>query len=337
MPQTLSILVVSLNEAAALPLQAAAIRALRLPPDTEVECILIDGGSTDGTLELAAKLGYKVLELPEASIPVCRNRALQESSGDWIAFLDADCAPCEEWLESAAPFLSQKQATMLGWPVVPPEDGSWVQRAWHAHWSNKNPALEPYEGQDVVLKDSFRLMTTRNMLFNRLVLQNVGGFDEELTTGEDTDFALRAYHRDVRVMGLPALECIHYGEPENLRAFFRQQVWHANRSSYLKILKESGGKTGGNAPLFTLVFLLTGLLAVAGVILAWITCPWFAIFCLPLPGLLGLLATRTAIRANQPILIPGLILLYGAYGVARSMDLLGLGRKKISWKRTGRT
>jgi len=332
MPQLVSILVVAFQEVRALPLQAEALAALRVPPGWELEKILVDGGSRDGTPDVAAASGYRVLSLPGASIPVCRNRALAEARGNVLAFLDADCAPAPDWLEEALRFTDGQAPVLLGWPVVPPLPGTWVQRAWHAHWSHKNRATEISDGREVIRHEAFRLMTTRNLLLTRATAEGLGGFDESLPTGEDTDFALRAYQKGIPVIGISTLRVIHHGEPATLRAFFRQQIWHANRASYRKILRVGGGRTGGNAPAFTLLFLGGLLAALAGLLLGSTRHPGFLALLLALPGLLLLLAASTSRKAGTVRLLPGLWILYAAYGLARSLDLLGFGRNKRSWK-----
>ncbi|MFB5269251.1 glycosyltransferase [Paenibacillus enshidis] len=55
------------------------------------EIIIVDTGSTDGTVAVAQAFGAKVIEIPwEDSFSVARNRGLEEATGDWILWLDAD-------------------------------------------------------------------------------------------------------------------------------------------------------------------------------------------------------------------------------------------------------
>jgi glycosyltransferase involved in cell wall biosynthesis len=59
----------------------------------DVEYIIIDGGSTDGTVELIEKykgrLGYWISE-PDKGIYDAMNKALSVAKGDWLIFLGAD-------------------------------------------------------------------------------------------------------------------------------------------------------------------------------------------------------------------------------------------------------
>lgn len=64
------------------------------------ELIVVDTGSTDGTIDAARSIGAKVLETEWADdFSTPRNLALEHATGDWIVFLDAD----EYFPEGAAP------------------------------------------------------------------------------------------------------------------------------------------------------------------------------------------------------------------------------------------
>jgi glycosyltransferase involved in cell wall biosynthesis len=331
---TLSIIAVVFNEAKHVAGLQSAVNALLNSKATRVETILVDGGSRDGTAAAARRAGFsKVIEQPGANIPQCRNRGLQEAAGDWIAYLDGDCEPAPDWLEQARPFLENNEALILGWPAQPPEPMTWVQAAWNFHWTQKNRRMEIFQGRLVVLNEGFRLATTRNMILHRAVSEKIGGFNEELATGEDTDFAYRAYLAKIPVLGVPELKVVHHGEPATLGRFFRQQIWHANRGSYRHIMKASGGKVGGNAPKFAAAFLVTALLAIAALVGSLFTGNWLLLaLAAPLLGIVALPAARLCVRAGTWKYFGGLIVLYAAYGAARAYDLLGLSPSKPSWK-----
>ena len=328
----LTVMVVALNEEERIPELKAALDHLHRPEGWRLETLLVDGGSRDGTVETARAAGFDdCLVHPGASIPVCRNHALRAARGSALAFLDGDCVPDKDWLLHAAPWLEKPTPVLLGYPVRPPVDGNWIQRSWHAHWHHKNRSA-PGGGSSPVTADAFRLITTRNMLFNRPLLAAVPAFDESLVTGEDTDFAFRAAQAGCEVVALPALRVTHFGEPATLREYFRQQLWHANRKAYGTILKSAGGKSGANAIFFSLAFLAGLLLAAAGLALAAGFSPWGLLLLAPLAAVTVLPALLIADRANSPALFFRLIVLYFLYGLARSIDLVGLSPRKKSWK-----
>ena len=70
------------------------------------EIVVVDNGSTDGTVTLARSLGAKVIETADwPGFGAQKNRALAAASGDWVFSLDAD-----EWIE--APLASEIQAVI---------------------------------------------------------------------------------------------------------------------------------------------------------------------------------------------------------------------------------
>lgn len=328
----LSVMVVALNEARHLPGLKEALDKLHRPEGWSLETILIDGGSHDGSVEAARAAGFDECHVhPGASIPVCRNHALRAARGAALAFLDGDCIPDKDWLRQAAPWLLKPTPVLLGYPVRPPESGNWIHHSWHAHWHHKNSAA-PHGDSAPVTTDAFRLITTRNMLFNRALLDRVPAFDETLRTGEDTDFAFRAAQAGCEVVALPALRVTHLGEPSTLRQYYRQQLWHANRKAYATILKNTGGRSGANAIYFAIAFLAGLLLALAGLVLGLLTTPWAFFLLAPLVAITAGPALLIADRANSPILFLRLCILYFLYGLARSVDLVGLSPHKKSWK-----
>jgi glycosyltransferase involved in cell wall biosynthesis len=55
-----------------------------------VECIVVDGGSTDDTLKIASNYGAKILQLPPKGEPDAINHGFEIATGDIFAWLDAD-------------------------------------------------------------------------------------------------------------------------------------------------------------------------------------------------------------------------------------------------------
>lgn len=72
------------------------------------EQIVVDTGSTDRTVELAEKAGAKVIQFQWIDdFSAAKNFALEQATGDWIAFLDADEYFTEEETKKIMPLLQE--------------------------------------------------------------------------------------------------------------------------------------------------------------------------------------------------------------------------------------
>jgi len=80
----LSVIVISKNEILNI---AACLRSVQFAD----EVVVLDSGSTDGTVELARSLGAKVLQSDDwPGYGPQKNRALAAATGDWVFSIDAD-------------------------------------------------------------------------------------------------------------------------------------------------------------------------------------------------------------------------------------------------------
>lgn len=80
---TLTIAILCLNEEGNLPGAIASAAFAN-------EVLIVDGGSTDRSVEIAVASGARVVERPFDDFSHQRNFALEEATGKWVFFLDAD-------------------------------------------------------------------------------------------------------------------------------------------------------------------------------------------------------------------------------------------------------
>src|SRR5579862_8348544 len=99
MPKTLSMVLITLNEAANLPRTLASVQGMG-------EIVIVDSGSTDATLDIARAAGARVFAEPWKGFGAQKNSAIDHASGDWILSLDAD--------EEVSPQLAREIQALLG-------------------------------------------------------------------------------------------------------------------------------------------------------------------------------------------------------------------------------
>ena len=170
-PFPVSALVPTLNAAASLPTTLTALRG------KVAEIIIADGGSTDGTPDIARASGAQVITAPRGRGPQLR-AAAEAASQPWLLALHADTCPGAGWQEAVAGFIARPEAAQqAGYFRFALDDTAPEARrleamvAWRCRWLGL-----PYGDQGLLLP--------------RSLLQRVGGL-LPLPLMEDLELALR--------------------------------------------------------------------------------------------------------------------------------------------------
>lgn len=102
-PHRVSVVIPARNEARTIGRTLEAVFAQEAP-GVELEVLVVDDGSTDGTAAVASGAGARVVPLAPrdagGSPGAARNRGVAAAGGDPVIFLDADCAPAPGWLSA---------------------------------------------------------------------------------------------------------------------------------------------------------------------------------------------------------------------------------------------
>jgi N-acetylglucosaminyl-diphospho-decaprenol L-rhamnosyltransferase len=167
---------------------------------SEAEVICVDGGSTDGALELAheyaqAKPWVRVLEVPNHGWAHASNRGFEIATRPIVLTMNSDLFPTREALEALTQRLLEHPEVGAVGPVINNLDGS---RQWgfgSLYWPNWVKLSTPAR---INILHGACLMTRRD------VLEKIGGFDENFFFyNEEFDWCWRAGTAGYRLEILP--------------------------------------------------------------------------------------------------------------------------------------
>lgn len=191
-----SVIIACYNRAHIVP---RAIQSALAQDYSPIEVIVADDGSSDDSVVVAGQHGAKVIAHEHIGPPGIRNVGVDASSGEYIAFLDADDVWTEGSLSRRMEVFEKADAGMVfadaGVAVGGCETGETylagrteIDEMDTAELGNGDYLIEcdpiPY-----LLRRSFVLTSTA--IVNRKAWNRAGGFDPELLFAEDFDLWLR--------------------------------------------------------------------------------------------------------------------------------------------------
>ncbi|MCL4561768.1 MAG: glycosyltransferase family 2 protein [Chloroflexi bacterium] len=287
-------------------------------PRAEMEVIVADGLSTDRTREEIGAfraehgdLAVQVVDNPRRNIPAALNRALSAACGQYVVRLDAHSAPHPDYVALCVQALEERQGTNVGgvWEIRPGGQGG-VARAIAA------AAAHPLGVGDALYRLSTQAAVVDTVPFGafpRLLIDQIGPFDETLLTNEDYEFNTRIRRSGGKVWLDPSIRSVYYARSnlqELARQYWRYGYW---KLRMLKRYPSSVRWRQALPPLFILSLIGLGLLSIF----------W------P-PARLGL--------AGEVILYCGILLAAGLIEAARRSDPflaiglpLGIATMHFSW------
>jgi glycosyltransferase involved in cell wall biosynthesis len=182
---SISIIIAVKNAKVHLAQTLASIRSQRYQ---SLEVIVIDGGSTDGTLEIVAQnqdiIAFSVSEADEG-ISDAFNKGLKRATGDYINFQGAgDTLYAPDCLQTLFADLDGSYRLVCGKVERVKEDG--ITALWVAP-----KVVKPFQKQSLLFKMS---LPHQGLFTHHSFFEQYGEFDKKARFAMDYEILLRAYH-----------------------------------------------------------------------------------------------------------------------------------------------
>lgn len=207
-----SIVIRTLNEARYLGELLDAVKRQELGP-FQVEVVVIDSGSTDGTLDIAQQHGCVITHITREQFSFGRslNMGCEVARGDILILISGHCVPTDRhWLrELCQPIAGGQVDYSYGKQVGGPD----------SHYSECRIFGKYYPDQTRIPQEGF-FCNNANSAISRSVWERYR-FDEAVTGLEDMELAQRL-HRDGGRIGYVADACVYHYHSESWKQVQRR-------------------------------------------------------------------------------------------------------------------
>jgi glycosyltransferase involved in cell wall biosynthesis len=182
-----SVLIPALNRQRFLRQAVESARAQR--PWRPAEIIVVDDGSTDGTAEVARRLGVKLIRHAEnRGAAAARNSGVWAASQPWVALLDSD----DEWLRHHLATLWPHRHGRVLVSGAALTSGGGAEPDRYAGVPGRRPRTISSPAA-IIWPENF--IATSGTLVRTDAVREVGGFDDSLGHAEDLDLWIRLLER----------------------------------------------------------------------------------------------------------------------------------------------
>lgn len=219
-----SVVVASYNGGRTLPACLDSLAHLNYP---NYEIILVDDGSTDDTLKIAAHYpSVRTIHHENRGLSAARNTGIAAATGDIVAFTDSDCRADEDWLYYAVGDLLKTDACAIGGHNFPPPEDNWIAGC---------VSVSPGGPAHVMLDDrTAEHIPGCNMLFWKWSLDEIQGFDPVYrAAGDDVDVCWRLLQRGYQIAFSHSGFVWHYRR-NTVQAYLKQQRGYGIAESLLR-------------------------------------------------------------------------------------------------------
>lgn len=212
-----SVIIRTFNEVKHLPDLLRAVRS-QVRPGLDLEILLVDSGSTDGTIEVAKANGCRIefISREDFSFGRSLNRGCEAATGDFLVFLSGHCVPMDErWLARlVAPLADGAVAYTYG-----------RQRGGNGTKYSEHQIFRKYFPDESRVPQEGFFCNNANAALRRDAWEKFR-FDEHVTGLEDMELGKRLVHSGLKLGYVAEAGVYHYHDET-----WRKVKWRYEREA----------------------------------------------------------------------------------------------------------
>jgi succinoglycan biosynthesis protein ExoA len=222
-PPFVTIAMPALDEAGYIEACLRSVQAQTYPAD-RIEVLVADGGSTDGTRQILARLAHedtriRLVDNTARIQAVGLNRILEQSRGEVVVRMDVHCEYAPDYVEKCVEVLARTGADSVGGAQRCRGETSFQKAVCAALRSPLGVGGAAYRNPE---KEGF-VDTVFLGAFRREVFDRIGPWDPLAVTNEDAELNQRLIAAGGRIY-LSREIVVHYSPRDSLRALARQYL-----------------------------------------------------------------------------------------------------------------
>ena len=292
---TVSVIVPCRNEKDYIDACMRSVLSQDIPPG-QIEFMVLDGMSDDGTREILQRLigedfRLKVIDNLRQITPCARNIGIREARGKYIAILDAHATYSSDYVGNCIKLLEEhSEICCAGGPIIS-VGKSIFGRATAGAMShpfgvgNAKHRFPDYEGY---------AEGACFPVYRREIFEKVGLFDENLVRNQDDDFNYRVALSGEKVFISPRAKCTYYVRETPSKLFWQYLQYGFYR--YV-VLRKHGSHISLRHFAPIIFFSLVCLLLLSG---AWLS-GWWNLITVSLPMAYALTLLTAGIRLRRKL------------------------------------
>ena len=195
------------------------------------EVIVVNDGSNDHPEEITKQFNCRLVSLEKNSGPArARNQGIRLAQGKLFLFTDADCLVQKDWVRLMCEEYYHLENELghvgaMGARIIPNQNFVSKCLGYSGYYAFQHGDV-PVERPD---------LCAGSLLVVRRVFEEVGGFNEKLISGEDTELSFKIYEQGYRVFYNPGVY-VRHDQRKTLFEFFRhQEKWGEEHGLQLEI------------------------------------------------------------------------------------------------------